>query len=915
MMMNNRSLVGQMLGQYELREILGRGGMAEVYLGYQSSLKRHVAVKVLPAHFTGEEGYIERFIREAEIAASLEHPHIVPIIDFGNQSGIIYVVMRLLRGGTLADRVRERRAQNQELLSLGEISELLNQIASALDYAHRRHIIHRDVKPNNIMFDAQGTAFLVDFGIAKPLTVAQNITTPGTSMGTVAYMAPEQWRGESITPAVDQYAMGLIVYSLVTGRQPFEVPPDAPYALMHKHVNEMPPLAHLVRPDLPEAVGEAIEIAIAKDPASRYPNVTTFARNFEAAIKEHEGKHKTTGFFTFPLPPKPVLASLPLTPQPPPAAAPSQTMPAYEPGAVAPGLGLGGSESEPAPRRAGRLVVGLVGLLLIAVAVIAFLIVFAGDQPHEDTLSQTAVALNATQTAIALAAGDASPLAPTETPEPRPPSETPVGAVTATPDTGGDMVRILPSRTPTPDAEQTALAEATVAAQTRDAGATAAFATARAVLAFNQTQTALPTATFTVTPTATSTPTPTITPTATPSPTLTATLTRSATPTWTPDPRVMAGFQTATAIIAQTQIAALWTETPSPDVTATALIAQTLAAREAAFATARAILAENQTRTALPTATLTPSITPTPTWTPDPRVIAGRQTATAFAVLNQTATQVALLQPTPLGGGRGMVVFQSPRSGSNEIYTLALSDGNVTQLTALGNDSMFPAWSPDGTQIAFQSRVTGTYNVFVMDALGGNIRQLTDDDASSVNPAWSPDGRQIAFVGMVSGVPQILLMASDGTDVRQLTGIPGSKFRPSWSPDGRQIAFMGDAEGRWQIYVVNANGSNLRRLASDANDLAPDWSPDGSLIAFMSDRDSNNELYLMRPDGSGVQRLTDDPADDRVPIWSPDGQQIAFFSDRDGPYGLYVLHVATGQIVRLMMDGNENRLGVQSWRP
>ena len=217
-MMNARNLVGQTLGQYELQEVLGRGGMADVYLGYQANLKRHVAVKVLAMNLVGEEGYVTRFIREAEIAASLEHPHIVPIIDFGTQASINvnYVVMRLLRGGSLAERMRQRR-QDDENLSLGETAALLNQIAGALDYAHKRNIVHRDIKPSNIMFDTQGTAFLVDFGIAKPLDVAQQMTMPGTSMGTVAYMAPEQWRGDKLTGAVDQYAMGLIIYTLVTG--------------------------------------------------------------------------------------------------------------------------------------------------------------------------------------------------------------------------------------------------------------------------------------------------------------------------------------------------------------------------------------------------------------------------------------------------------------------------------------------------------------------------------------------------------------------------------------------------------------------------------------------------------------------------------------------------------------------------
>lgn len=167
MYMSNRNLVGQKLGEYELKELIGRGGMAEVYLGYQENLRRNVAVKVLAQQVNMEEGYLERFIREAQIAASIEHPHIVAVYSYGTQMGISYIAMRLLRGGSLGDRVRERRAAGNKLLSLHEIADMLTKIGSALDYAHRNNILHRDIKPSNIMFDESGTPYLVDFGIAN----------------------------------------------------------------------------------------------------------------------------------------------------------------------------------------------------------------------------------------------------------------------------------------------------------------------------------------------------------------------------------------------------------------------------------------------------------------------------------------------------------------------------------------------------------------------------------------------------------------------------------------------------------------------------------------------------------------------------------------------------------------------------
>ena len=221
-------LTGQTLGTYELRALLGMGGMGAVYRGFQPSLKREVAIKVLSGDLAQQSNYVERFTREAEISATLEHAHIIPIFDYGVQGTVSYVVMRLLTGGSLGQRLRQCRENNLPLPSLNETSDLLNQIASALDYAHSQGVIHRDIKPSNIMFDNHGRAFIVDFGIAKITESTANITGTGATMGTPFYMPPEQWRAEQLTPAADQYALGIVVYELVTGRVPFEA--GTPYA-------------------------------------------------------------------------------------------------------------------------------------------------------------------------------------------------------------------------------------------------------------------------------------------------------------------------------------------------------------------------------------------------------------------------------------------------------------------------------------------------------------------------------------------------------------------------------------------------------------------------------------------------------------------------------------------------------------
>ena len=275
--MDIEHLSGQVLGQYELRELLGVGGMGAVYRAYQATLEREVAVKILSPLLGSEPSYVKRFEREAKTAASLEHAHIVPVYDYGTQEDISYIVMRLLTGGSLEQRIRSR----VRLASLQETSLLLGQLALALDYAHRRNVIHRDIKTSNVMFDDQNRAVLVDFGIARLLEISGDLTTTGTLMGTPSYMAPEQWRDESVSTATDLYALGILVYATLTGKLPFEA--STPHALMHKHLHEKPPPPQLWRPDLSDMVKPVLEKALAKNPDERYPSAVAFAQAFRNA--------------------------------------------------------------------------------------------------------------------------------------------------------------------------------------------------------------------------------------------------------------------------------------------------------------------------------------------------------------------------------------------------------------------------------------------------------------------------------------------------------------------------------------------------------------------------------------------------------------------------------------------------------
>ncbi len=251
--------------QYEIEGEIGRGGMSVVYRARDRRLNRQVAVKVLPPELTFDPAIRPRFTREAQTSAHLSHPHIVPIYDVGERDGIAYLVMGFVTGGNLGSLLAAEPKQPIE-----EVRRILAEVASALDYAHVRGVIHRDIKPDNILLDRDsGRAMVTDFGIARAAESGTRLTATGIAVGTPTYMSPEQAVGErEIDGRSDLYSLAVVGYQMLTGRVPFSA--GNSLALLLKHVNESPRAIQELRPDTPRPLRDAIERALAKSPEDRW---------------------------------------------------------------------------------------------------------------------------------------------------------------------------------------------------------------------------------------------------------------------------------------------------------------------------------------------------------------------------------------------------------------------------------------------------------------------------------------------------------------------------------------------------------------------------------------------------------------------------------------------------------------------
>ncbi len=268
---------GSTLGRYELRRRVAQGGMSEVYLGYDRRVRRKVAVKVL---YGSNEPFVRRFEREALAVGTLSHDNILALYDFGEQRPWYYLVMPYIEGGTLRDYLLRR-----ERLTLEEAGSFLNQIASALQYAHDHGVVHRDVKPSNILLRLDGHAYLVDFGLAKAKMEAESLTHAGAMVGTPEYMAPEQSNGLHDYRS-DIYSLGVVLYQMLTGRVPFTA--ESPVAVSLKHIQAQPPPPRELNADIPQSIEDVILKALEKDPNERYQEARILSAAYKKALQQEK---------------------------------------------------------------------------------------------------------------------------------------------------------------------------------------------------------------------------------------------------------------------------------------------------------------------------------------------------------------------------------------------------------------------------------------------------------------------------------------------------------------------------------------------------------------------------------------------------------------------------------------------------
>jgi serine/threonine-protein kinase len=801
------NLIGKQLGPYRIDALLGEGGMAQVFRARDTKLNRDVALKIIRPNAANSEEFLKRFEREARTVAGLSHPHILKIFDYGQVDGLVYLVMELMTGGSLADQIAKGA------LRPDQAERWLTHIADALDYAHRQGIVHRDLKPQNVLLDTGGNAFLTDFGIAKIMdgsaftTSSISMTGAGVVIGTPAYMAPEQWTGDTVDARTDIYALGIMLFEMLTGTVPFSG--DTPFRLMYQHVNDRPTPLRMLRADIPYGLQGVIDKALEKVRNNRYASANDMVSAYRAALVSKAAP-----------PPEETTTALPVIAP----AAMGEVVKVTAPNAP---TGAGNtyvdvlkqtSANAPRPKPANRRGLWLVGGVGIAAAAILGILLLT--RPSDSDKS----GVNATATAIALVStieksitplpvASATQLPPTATVSnptvPNPTAPNPTLPATIVPSLTELPTQSPPSPNPTtsPPTIDTTGTQAVLDAVPK----THAAATLHAIV--EATASAKPT----LTPTS-------IPPTPTPLPAATNTLIAA---TNTPRPTITLVLPTITLV------------PPSPTVT---------------------LVPPTATQTA-PLGGGTGQIVFV--------VENDKASESGIYLANVDGTGKKLIVPEPADDlkvgnvsvspdGKTVIYIAETKEGRTQIFTSNIDGTNQKQLLKSTYNDYRPVYSRSGTKIAFVRKGDkDNYDIWVMNADGTNSRRLTTDAGFDSEPTWSLDDKIIYYNTTTSGSFQLWQMSSSSGGYKQISFSGNSDVYPDLSPDGRTLVFASDLGGSLQIWQLTLSTGQVKQLTfSSGVSSWPSWSPDGKYILFTTTRnDKKEDVYIMNKDGSNQRPL------------------------------------------------------------
>ncbi len=760
-------MIGSQIGQYRIVEAIGQGGMATVYKAYQPSFDRHVAIKVLSRALSDDPTFVKRFQREAKVVARIEHRFIVPLYDYGEEHGLYYMVMRLIEGGTL------RRKMFYDEIDLPTAARVVTQVAEALDFAHTRDVIHRDLKPSNILLDERGNAYLTDFGIAKMVGSNTQVTQSGV-VGTPSYMSPEQCQGRTLGPGSDIYALGAILFEVLTGSVPYEA--DTPLSVMYMHVKDPIPSARALSSKLPAGIDKLFYRALAKLPKDRYPTASAMAAAFrevagvpdEAVISPSKpGRKAGIALPSLPMFKKPEAAA--------PAPAEAPTIPAEREGVpideavdepqveviAAPPDEAPAVEGYPdeTPRRvlpkvSSTVLFGVLGgigvLALVGLGIFGLTSISSGGS--RSILPPPPVVI--TETPLPTSTGQVVTDAPTEInggiiePSPTPaPTYTPVAVVFPT-QIPAAIPTLIPSDTAPPP---------TV------------------------------TLTFTVVPTATIAP-----------------------PTDTPVP------PSATVPPPSGKIA----YTEGLDLNAEIVVMDTSGGNRQALTSNVQYDGE-------------------PDWSPDgSRIAFEAKVGDNSDIYNMAAngSDVRRLTTSPdvdrhpdWSPNGSLIAYESGVDAASEIWVMNADGSNPVRLTNNSYGDRAPKFSPDGSRIVYMTHQRGLWEIAIMAYPGGNqLALFACPDPDCRFPAWSPDGTQIAFNTLDSThiTEKNIYILTVATSEMKLVVTGGQNGRPAWSGDGRFLFFNKALVSTSDIYRLHlASGDVVKLTSTTSQAFGPDWGP------------------------------------------------------------------------------------------